>query len=179
MTLASTSYTAIRVSWSAAAGASGYEVLRATQRNGTYALKYTSTSGSAGSWTNSGLETDKTYYYKVRSYRTVNGSKVYSDYTGIHSTAPGRPSITVTRASSTSATVAWVPVSGSAGYEVWRSTQKNGTYTLKFTAAASGTSWKNNGLTTGKAYYFQVRAYRMVNGEKEYSQFSAINSIVP
>lgn len=173
----STSHTAIRASWTAVPGANGYEVWFATQKFGTYSLKYTSNSSAAGSYTRSGLVTDKVYYIKARAFRLVDGEKIYGEYSTIQSTAAGRPSMYITQVSSTSAKITWIPVSGSSGYEVWRSTQKNGTYALKYTASASASSWTNKNLTTGKAYYYKVRAYRMINGSKVYSQFSAINSI--
>lgn len=179
VSLAATSHTAIRASWNAVGGATGYEVWYATQKFGTYSLKYTSNSGAAGSWTKSGLTTDKVYYYKSRAFRLVNGVKVYGSDSTIVSTAPGRPSIVVARASSTSAKVSWVRVSGSAGYEVWRATQKLGTYALKYTASSSATGWTNRNLQTGKAYYYKVRAYRLVSGKKVYGTFSPINSVVP
>ncbi len=179
ISLASTSYTGIRASWSAVAGASGYEVWYGTQKYGVYSLKHTSTSKSAGSWTKTGLTTDKAYYYKVRAYSLVGGAKIYGSFSSIHSTAPGRAALALTRASSVSAKLTWVPVSGSSGYEVWRSTQKYGTYALKYTAGSSASGWKNNSLTTGKAYYYKVRSYKVVNGAKVYGQFSAIQSIVP
>ncbi len=179
ISLAATSYTSIRISWNTVGGATGYEVWYSTKKYGTYSLKYASNSGAAGSWTKNGLTTDKTYYFKTRAFRLVNGVKVYGPDSTIQSTAPGRPSIVVARTSSTSAKISWIAVSGSAGYEVWRSTQKNGTYALKYTASSSATSWKNNSLTTGKAYYYKVRAYRMVSGNKVYGTFSPINSVVP
>ena len=175
----SISYTSVKASWSAVSGATGYELWYASQKFGTYSMISTANSGAAGSYTKNKLTTDKTYYFKARAFRMVSGQKVYGDYSAIQSTAPGRVSMTVSRLTSTKAKVNWIAVSGSAGYEVWRSTQKNGTYALKHTASVSGTSWTNSGLTTGKAYYYKVRAYRMIGGEKVYGQFSAINSIIP
>ena len=34
---------------------------------------------------NTGLKKNATYYYKVRSYKTVNGKKVYGDYSSVYS----------------------------------------------------------------------------------------------
>ncbi|MEH7074528.1 S8 family serine peptidase [Neobacillus drentensis] len=74
------SSTSINVSWDKVSGASGYEVYRATSKSGSY-TKVTTTSSS--SYTNTKLTKGKTYYYKVRAYRTVNGAKVYSSYSSV------------------------------------------------------------------------------------------------
>jgi fibronectin type 3 domain-containing protein len=97
-TVKSNSYTSIKVSWGKIDGASGYKVYRATSKTGTYSLIKTTTSTS---YTNSSLKTGKTYYYKVRAYRTVGSSKVYSSYSAYHSAkpVPSTPTETVSSAS--------------------------------------------------------------------------------
>ncbi|WP_455538673.1 hypothetical protein [Terrisporobacter sp.] len=61
-------------------GASGYEVYRATSKSGKYSKIKTITKNSTVSYINSSLTKNKTYYYKVISYRTVSGKKIYSSY---------------------------------------------------------------------------------------------------
>ena len=80
-------------------------------------------------------------------------------------------------ASATSVTVSWSKVSGATGYEVFRATVKDGTYSKLGTV--TGTSRNCVNLTTGKTYYFKVRAYKEVNGEKIYGSYSTIVSAVP
>ncbi len=67
------------IKWGKSLGASGYDVFMATSASGKYTL-----AGSAGAsalkYTKTGLTTGKTYYFKVCSYTTVNGKKVYSPY---------------------------------------------------------------------------------------------------
>lgn len=59
-----------------------------------------------------------------------------------------------------------------AGFEVWRSTTgTGGTYALRTTVAANVKSWKDTGLTTAKAYCYQVRATAAEGGAP--SQFTA------
>ncbi|WP_084375114.1 S8 family serine peptidase [Neobacillus soli] len=77
------SKTSIKVSWSKVSGANGYEVYRATSKSGKYSKVKTVTSGSSVSYTNTKLTKGKTYYYKVKSYRTVSGKKVYSSYSSV------------------------------------------------------------------------------------------------
>lgn len=56
-----------RLSWSKVSGAKGYEVYRATSKNGTY--KKIKTTKSA-SFQDTKLASKRTYYYKVRAYKT-------------------------------------------------------------------------------------------------------------
>ncbi len=69
------------IQWSKAIGAEGYQVAYATSPNGTYYAAKTITSGSTLALRKGGLTPGKTYYFKVRSYITVNGTKVYSNFT--------------------------------------------------------------------------------------------------
>ena len=68
------------IKWEKISGASGYEVYRATSKSGKYSKIKTITKNSTVSYVNSSLTKNKTYYYKVRAYRTVNGKKIYSSY---------------------------------------------------------------------------------------------------
>lgn len=72
-----------KITWSKSTGATGYEVLMATSKNGTYKNIKTVSSASTVSYTKSGLTKGKVYYFKVRAYVTVNGTKVYSPYTTV------------------------------------------------------------------------------------------------
>ncbi|MBQ9941962.1 MAG: fibronectin type III domain-containing protein [Christensenellaceae bacterium] len=67
----------LKLTWSKVSGASGYVIYRSTTKSGGYKAVKTITSGSTVSFTNTGLTKGKTYYYKVKAYRTVSGSKVY------------------------------------------------------------------------------------------------------
>ncbi|MBU3160924.1 InlB B-repeat-containing protein [Clostridium frigoris] len=76
------SATSIKLTWSATKGASGYEVYRATSSSGVYSLLTKTTSLY---YTNSGLVTGKTYYYKIRSYQNVGKTILYSKWTVVTS----------------------------------------------------------------------------------------------
>lgn len=73
----SSSYNSIKISWTAATGASGYEIYRATSNTGKYSKVATVTRTS---YNGTVPETNTTYYYKVRAYRTIGTTKVYSSY---------------------------------------------------------------------------------------------------
>jgi uncharacterized repeat protein (TIGR02543 family) len=73
-----TSTEKVKMSWNTVPGATGYRIYRATSINGTYHLVKSTTSAN---WTNDGLTAGKTYYYKVRAYSLVGGTRVYGAYT--------------------------------------------------------------------------------------------------
>lgn len=177
--VSSNSYNSNKLSWNKVTGSSGYEVLRATSKTGTYKSVKTITSGSTVSYTDTKLATGKTYYYKVRAYRTVDKKKVYSSYSSVVSAKPvlKTPSVKLTSGSK-KATIKWEKISGASGYEVYRATSKSGKYSkLKTITKNSTVSYVNSSLTKNKTYYYKVRAYRTVNGKKIYSSYSVAKSV--
>ncbi len=72
--------TTLKVNWKKVGGATGYRIYRSTKKNGTYKRVATIKKKSTLSYKNTGLSTGKTYYYKVRAYRTVKGKKVWGAY---------------------------------------------------------------------------------------------------
>lgn len=72
---------AAKITWAKSTGCSGYEVYYATSSKGKYTKATDISKASTVTYTKSGLKSGKTYYFKVRSYTTVNGKKIYSDYT--------------------------------------------------------------------------------------------------
>lgn len=67
------------IKWSKVSGASGYQIYTKNSK-GKYVLMKTT---SKTSYVKTKLTPKKTYYYKVRSYRTVSGKKVYSSFSSI------------------------------------------------------------------------------------------------
>lgn len=71
------------VTWKAVSGAEGYDVyygtskskVTSTVKKGTKALTVTKTK----------LKSKKTYYFRIRAYKTVNGKKVYTSYSSVKS----------------------------------------------------------------------------------------------
>lgn len=69
-----------KLTWKKASGAEGYEIFMAESSGGKFSKIKTVTKGTTIGVTKSGLTSGKTYYFKVRSFITVNGKKVYSGY---------------------------------------------------------------------------------------------------
>lgn len=73
-----------QVNWKAVSGAKGYQIYRATSKNGKY-TKVKTVSSKTRSYTNYLLTAKKTYYYKVRAYKTINGKTVYGSFSTVKS----------------------------------------------------------------------------------------------
>ncbi len=154
------------------AGETGYALYRATSSGGTY-TKIKALTGT--SYTNTGLKTGKTYYFKVRAYRKAGSATAYGSYSSVKyaKPVPSKPaSVKAARASLSSIKLTWGAVSGATRYQVYRATSKTGKYSL--VATTSNRSYTNKGLKTGKYYYYKVRAYRSVGSAKVYGGFSSV-----
>ncbi len=68
------------VKWSKISGASGYEIYRSASPNKGFVKVKNIAKGSTVSYIQSKLTKGKTYYYRVRAYRTVNDRKVYGKF---------------------------------------------------------------------------------------------------
>ena len=171
----SAGYNSTKVSWGKVGGASGYQIYRATSLTETYKLVKTTT---AITYTNGNLTTGKTYYYKVRAYRIVSGKKIYGPYSDIISAKPipAKPTLTLTKESTTSIKSSWKKITGATGYEIYMSTDGVAYVNIKTVKKGTTVSYTKTGLSKGQIYYFKVRAYRTVNGKKVYSSYSAVKN---
>ncbi|PGZ92275.1 Ig-like domain-containing protein [Bacillus sp. AFS029533] len=166
----SSSYNKIKITWNMVAGADGYEIYRSPSSTGTYSKVGTVSNENTTTFTNSSVTTGTTYYYKVRAYRTINGTKIYTSFTKNTSgkAIPTTPTtLWVKKINTTSMTLFWTKIDGASGYQIYRSTSSKGPFSLVgTTTSGSLNSFKNVKLVKGKTYYFKVIAYRTVNGKK-------------
>lgn len=69
----------VTVKWSKISGVKGYQIYRATSKDGKY-KKVGTASSSKTIYVDASMADGKTYYYKVRAYKKVNGKNKYSKY---------------------------------------------------------------------------------------------------
>ncbi len=135
----------------------GYEVYRSTDTK-KWTKVTTLTKSSKVSYTNKSLSTNKTYYYKVRAYQTVNRKKVYGDFSEVVSalTAPTTPTISVKASAYDQINVTIKKVSGASYYQVQRSTNsKKGFKTIDKTESLL---YEDDDINPTTNYYYRVRA---------------------
>lgn len=83
----------------------------------------------------------------------------------------------VKKKSKTSAKITWKKTSSITGYQIYRSTSKNGTYKKIKTVSNKTASMTNTGLKKGKKYWYKVRAYKKIGKKTYYSSFSSKKSV--
>ncbi len=71
------------VKWGKVTGATGYEIYMSTNKSKNYSRIKTITNGKTIKYTKTKLKKGKKYYFKIRTYRTVNGKKIYSSYSSV------------------------------------------------------------------------------------------------
>ena len=164
-------YEYARITWTKVDGATAYRVYRSNTVDGKYEyIGYTKNTY----YNDSKVEDDTTYFYKVRPYRTVSGTKKYADYSNIveASTPASDINVIVTSTNYNKLEVSMTKVSGAVKYKVYRATSKTGKYTLvkelyaKDFADSEVVTYTDT-VTTGKTYYYKVRA-----GNKNHTKYT-------
>lgn len=167
----------ITVKWNKTAEATGYRIYMYDEAKKEY-VKVGTTKKT--SYTVKKLKAGKTYKFKVRAYKEVDGKKYFGAYSSVTSliTKPSAPKITKLSTKSKKATIQWNKISGAEGYEVYMSTSKNGKYSKIATIKKGSTvKYTKTKLTKNKKYYFKVRAYKTINKKTIYSSYSSVKSI--
>lgn len=169
-------YATATLKWNRISGANGYTIYRSTKKGSGYKKIATIKRGSTITYTDTGLATGKTYYYKIKAFRTVKKDTVYGKASAVSSvklTLKVPTSVSISAKDYRTLTVKWKKVSGADGYYIYRSTKANGTYKrVGSVKGGSILSYSNQGVTTGRKYYYKVKAYRIVGNQKVTSGFS-------
>ncbi len=145
---------AIKLTWTASAGATGYRVYYKTGNTWTVCVSST----AATSHTFKNLKAGAKDTFAVRPYILNGGNVIWSAYTEF--TAATNPATVTAKASSPSKgkiTLTWNKVNGADGYQVYYKTG-NGAYKLYKTVNASTGSLAFSNLKSGTKYTFAVRA---------------------
>ena len=72
----------VKLTWQKDSSINGYEIYKSTSKNGNYSLVKTISRNSKDSYIFLAHKKG-TFYYKIRTYKTVNGIKFYSDYSEV------------------------------------------------------------------------------------------------
>lgn len=162
----SVSSTSIRIEWEHEYSyrVNGYQIYRATSKNGTYSLVET-TDSYWNNYTDTNLTPGKTYYYKVRTCTGV----YYGKFSNVKSAVatPAKMYFTATQEEKNAITLSWNKTDQEVdGYVIYRSSSKNGTYkAIKRIKNADTTSYRDKTASNGKTYYYKMKPFIKVKGK--------------
>ena len=127
------------------------------------------------SYSNTGLNSSTTYYYKVQAANSI-GSSAWSNVanaTTAVSGPPAAPSNLIASAKGCNSIIlTWIDNStNETSFELRSSTSLNGTYSTIATLPANTTTYTNTGLTKGRKYYYKIRA-RNSSGNSSWSNIA-------
>ncbi len=170
--VATQTVTTVTLKWSKVSGADSYRVYKYNSKTKKYDF-YKTVSGTK--LTIKKLKSGTSYKYLVRAVTlTADKVKVTGEAKTLTvSTLPKAPEIKVTTKGGT-ATVKWSKVTGATGYRIYCMDSKTKKLTLIGTVKSNQTSFKKSGYKKGSKYLFAVRAYKTLNGENLFSEYSRV-----
>lgn len=155
ITVASETYTSLRVSWEPVFAAKGYVVFRSTSSTGTYTQ--VADVVDTNHYIDPGLTFNKIYYYKVQAYALVDGVKVLGSASAIKYAKTALSQVTGQSAVSTAYNnnrISWPAVAGATGYQIYYSTGTSTSFV--FLKSLTSTSFNHSGITTARTIDFDV-----------------------
>ena len=172
-----TGYSTVKLSWGAVPYAKGYEIYRSTSSRGGFGL-IAKVDGTTG-YTDTPLESTRTYYYQVRAYCVAGTLMTYGKFSSTKSAKPTWPAVKLTASLSGyhTANLRWNSVAEADGYGIWRSTSSKGGFVK--VGETVGTSFQQAGLAAGSTYYYKVVPFDVVNGAQVSGPFSNVKSVSP
>ena len=180
ISLESTSYNKLKLTWNTVNGATGYLVYQILA-DGSYKQVKTvaqPATGTQASATMTKLKPGQKYRYTVKAYTLAANSvtKIVSgcDTTGLSAKAkPATPAVTSVKATDyNKITVKWKKVTKAYGYYIYRKVADDEDASwkrIKKVKYGSTTSYVDTKAETGVKYIYAVKAYTRVNGKNVFS----------
>lgn len=163
---------AVVLNWSAASGASGYNIKRAT----TSGAEVTIASAATTSYTDTAVVNGTTYFYKVSSTNSAGESADSLEASAIPDVPPATPTGVAATAGSNQVSLTWTASPTAATYNIKRSTTSGSGYVTIGTATAPTVSFTDSSAVKFTQYYYVVSA---VNAYGESANSSPEASATP
>ncbi len=167
----------VTLAWTASAGATGYNVKRATTSGGPYTQVAAPT---ANGYTDSSVTNGTTYYYVVSAFNSTGESANSAQVSAMPqapSVAPAAPTNLTATPGNAVVTLAWTASTGATGYNVKRATISGGPYTQL--AAPSSDGYTDSSVTNGTTYYYVVSAFNSTGESANSAQVVAVPNAPP
>jgi putative hemolysin len=173
------SFTQIDLSWSDnSTDETSFRVERSPNGSSSW-VEIANVSANTTSYSNTGLSSCTTYYYRVRAHRS--GDNVYSSYSNLsNATTTGCPltapsSLATSAISSSQINLSWSDNStDETSFRIERSPNGSSSWVEIANVSANTTNFSNTGLASCTTYYYRVRAHR--SGDNVYSSYSNLSN---
>lgn len=162
------------MAWTPTDSVDGYIIYRAKSSRSSFSKVAQITNNKQGSWADYNVSASSGYWYRIRSYKKINGSYYYSSmantaYAKTTSKNPGRVSyIRLYKKTNNSYIITWGSASNADGYVVYKATSQNGTYRKADTVPGRKSSWADYDLKKGQTCYYKVIGYKAYKGSYYY-----------
>src|SRR5207245_1751346 len=143
---------------------------------------YLTTVGNVTSYTNTGLSSGITYFYKVAAVNSASTSPQSNEASARTVTPPSAPQNLQATGGAGNVTLSWQAPSSNGGssitnYKIYRSST-SGTEGYLVTVG-NVTSYTNTGLTVGHTYFYKVTAVNSVGTSPQSNEASATTFTIP
>ena len=171
--------TTITFSWEAAKNVDGYRVYQYDAKEKKY--KAVKTVKNALEVELIGFKSATQYSFKIRSFRNVDGTNVYSRYSSTLKvmTKPSATKVTQVADALNNGKVilSWSKVDRADGYLIYISSHKNSGFTLYKEVKADKLAATVTGVKNGEKQYVKIKAYASNGDSKIYGAYSKIISV--
>jgi uncharacterized protein len=178
LTFSGLTQNSVTLSWTDnAQNEEGYRIERRTA-GGSY-TQVATVDKNVTTYTNTGLSSSTTYYYRVRAYN-LTGNSSYSNeitFTTMVAGAPVNPTtLTATALSNTSIQLAWKDnATNETGFKIERK-PVGGSFTQIATVSSNATTFIDTGLSAATTYTYRVRAYN-ATANSGYSNEASVSTM--
>ena len=148
----------IKVTWKEVKGAEKYQVYRAASKDGVYKKVFTTTGLG---YVNTSARAGEKYYYKVKAIHENSSANSAYSIKKYRVCDLARPAVKLDNTTKKKIRISWKAVNGANSYEIWRASSKNGTY--KKIVKTSEKQYTDRKVTSGKTYYYKVKAIMKMN----------------
>ena len=169
----------IQLKWKKVSSVTGYQIYRYNTKTKKY-KKIKTLKGKKTTYTVKKLSPCTTYRFKVRAYKKLGKKTYYGAYSKVLKvqTKVLSPDMQVVSNRMGQASVSWNKVKKASGLEL-SFRNGNGAYqkVSDVTRNSEGKLYMSQ-LQVGATYTFRMRAYRMVNGKKEYGDYTIRTAVI-
>ena len=165
----------ITLEWAKNDKATGYSIEQ--YKGGKWTVIATTKNNTTLKFTVKGLKNDTTYSFRIRAYKTVGASNVYSDYVRIagKTRIPNVAKFTGSAVSASAVKLDWSKNDKATGYVIEQ--YKGGKWTALATTKNNTTlTFTVKGLAKGTAYSFRIKSFRKTGSTTEFSEYTAIKA---